>query len=142
MTGVTPELLLATATDSDQPQDYLTRSLVVSLQRIDGLFNQSVGHTHSGPGQGGPVSGTGGGGTLVWRGTWTSTGTYAVNNAVAYNNSSYLAYVAVGPTATPPSADPSHWGVLAQGGVDTELRTYVQHIMSVLDPGGPPPPPP
>lgn len=26
--------------------------------------------------------------------------------------------------------------------VDVELRTYIQHIMSVLDPGGPPPPPP
>lgn len=26
--------------------------------------------------------------------------------------------------------------------VDAELRTYIQHIMSVLDPGGPPPPPP
>ena len=27
-------------------------------------------------------------------------------------------------------------------GVDRELRTYVQQIMAVIDPGGPPPPPP
>jgi hypothetical protein len=30
----------------------------------------------------------------------------------------------------------------ATAAVDVELRTYVQTIMAVLDPGGPPPPPP
>jgi len=27
-------------------------------------------------------------------------------------------------------------------GTDSELRTYIQHIMAIIDPSGPPPPPP
>lgn len=118
MTGTTPELKLATATDSDEHQAYLTRSLVVALQKIDSQFSETLGHTHNGPGQGGPVSGTGGGGggTMNWRGTWSPVGTYADDDGVSYNGSSYICYVAVGPTATPPPSDPSHWGLLAQAG--------------------------
>ena len=34
------------------------------------------------------------------------------------------------------------WVTLPTAGVDTALRTYIQNLMSVLDPGGPPPPSP
>jgi hypothetical protein len=33
-------------------------------------------------------------------------------------------------------------GPTGSGAIDNDLRIYVQHIMSVLDPGGPPAPPP
>ena len=57
-----------------------------------------------------------GGGTMTWRGTWSAAVAYKVNDGVTYNGSSYVAYVAVGPVATPPPADVAHWALLAQAG--------------------------
>lgn len=62
------------------------------------------------------TGGGGGGGTMTWRGTWSSSATYAINDGVSYNGSSYVAYGAVGPSATPPPSDAAHWALLAQAG--------------------------
>jgi len=51
---------------------------------------------------------------ISWRGTWSSTTSYAVNDAVAYNGSSYIATTA-GKGAVPPSSS-SSWDTLASEG--------------------------
>jgi len=55
MTTLTSELNLVQAQDNDDTADYLTLTagLAGSLSILDGLFNQSTGHTHSGSHQGG-----------------------------------------------------------------------------------------
>jgi hypothetical protein len=55
MSNLTPELNLAQAVDSDDTADYLTLNtgLAGSLAILDGLFNNTSGHTHSGSHQGG-----------------------------------------------------------------------------------------
>jgi|SRR5271157_313059 len=59
-------------------------------------------------------AGTAGG--INWRGPWSSIGVYAVNDAVSYivNSvaTSYICVVAVGPSATIPANDISHWDIL------------------------------
>src|SRR5262252_4436946 len=56
MSGATTELNLSTAVDSDDNADYLTIALANSLRTVDGLFNNTSGHTHGGAHQGGPIS--------------------------------------------------------------------------------------
>jgi len=53
MTTLTPELNLIRGETSDDTSDYLTISLANSLAILDGLFNNSTGHTHGGSHQGG-----------------------------------------------------------------------------------------
>lgn len=53
MSNLTPELNLALGVDDDDTADYLTIGLADSLQIVDGLFNQTTGHTHNGSHQGG-----------------------------------------------------------------------------------------
>lgn len=62
------------------------------------------------------TGGGSGGGTMTWRGTWSSAAAYVPNDGVTYTGSSYVAYGAVGPSATPPPADSAHWALLAQAG--------------------------
>jgi len=100
----------------DDVQTYLQKWLTQSWLRTDALFDPVAGHNHNGTGNNGPVVSGGGGVTLNWRGTWSSSIAYAKNDGVTYNGSSYIALAAVGPTSTTPDADPTHWGVLAQGG--------------------------
>jgi hypothetical protein len=100
----------------DDVQTYLQRWLAQSLRLSDGLFDPVSGHNHNGAGTNGPVVSGGGGITMTWRGAWSASNAYAKNDGVSYNGSSYIALSAVGPTSTTPNLDPTHWGVLAQGG--------------------------
>lgn len=102
----------------DDLQMYLQRWLAQSLRQVDGLFDPVTGHNHTGSGNNGPpVSGSGGGGTMTWRGQWVFTLPYNVNDGVSYNGSSYVAYVAVPPGPNqPPDQDTAHWALLAQAG--------------------------
>ena len=100
----------------DDVQTYLQRWLAQSLRSTDGLFDPVSGHNHNGAGNNGPVVAGGGGVTMVWRGAWSSATAYAKNDGVSYLGSSYIALASVGPTSTTPDTDPTHWGVLAQGG--------------------------
>jgi len=53
---------------------------------------------------------------MVWRGAWqTAPTTYATNDVVSYQGSSYIA--TTGNTATPPPS--SSWALVAQGGTTT-----------------------
>src|SRR5262245_11263556 len=52
MTTLTPELNLVKGENADDTADYLTISLANSLGILDGLFNATTGHTHSGSHQG------------------------------------------------------------------------------------------
>ena len=40
---------------------------------------------------------------------WSAAATYSVNDVVVYGSNSYICIVAVGPVATTPDADPTHW---------------------------------
>lgn len=53
MSNLTGELNLKTCVDDDDTADYLTIDLAGSLQTLDGLFNNTTGHTHAGSHQGG-----------------------------------------------------------------------------------------
>jgi len=58
MSDLSPELNLALAVDDDDTADYLdapTNSLRSSLLVLDGLFNATTGHNHSGSHQGGAL---------------------------------------------------------------------------------------
>ena len=58
MSDLTPELNLALCVDDDDTADYLTldSKLRGSLKTLDGLFSTTVGHTHNGAHQGGPIN--------------------------------------------------------------------------------------
>ena len=51
---------------------------------------------------------------LTWRGSWSNTTAYAVNDAVQYNGSSYTSTQAG--TGNEPDTSPTFWSVLAQAG--------------------------
>lgn len=54
------------------------------------------------------------GGSTNWRGTWASGTSYASNDAIAYNGSSYIATASS--TNKQPDTNPSFWNLLAQAG--------------------------
>jgi hypothetical protein len=101
MTGVTTgQTSLATATDSDDTETFLTGPLTTDLQAVANLFESATGHDHTGAGKGKPigsagiatgvaltnpvVSGAGGtpAGTLGFSGTSLLVGDGTVNRAV------------------------------------------------------------
>src|SRR4029450_5880271 len=53
---------------------------------------------------------------MIWRGTWSASTAYVVNDGVTYTGSSYICVSNVGPSATPPDADVLHWQLLASVG--------------------------
>jgi hypothetical protein len=55
MPNLTSELGLQQGVDDDDTADYLTAMLAPSLSILDGLFNASTGHNHSGAHQGAPI---------------------------------------------------------------------------------------
>ena len=60
----------------------------------------------------GPVGPAG----LNWQGAWSASGTYAIDDAVGYAGASWFCIDPVGPSATPPNADPTNWALLAAQG--------------------------
>ncbi|HXP07870.1 MAG TPA: DNRLRE domain-containing protein [Acidobacteriaceae bacterium] len=85
----------------------------------------------------GPAGATGAAGPvgMVWKGAWLSTQSYAVNNAVSYNGSSYIAIVAstnVVPTST------TAWNVIAaEGAAGTNGASGAQGATGPAGPTGP-----
>jgi len=63
-------------------------------------------------GPAGPIGPAG----LNWQGTWSASGVYVQDDAVAYNGASYFAINPVGPSATPPDVDTANWALLAAQG--------------------------
>jgi hypothetical protein len=53
---------------------------------------------------------------LEWRGAWSPSGTYVVDDAVGYNGASWFCIANVGPSATTPNLDPTKWALLAAQG--------------------------
>lgn len=64
----------------------------------------------------GPAGATGATGApgINYRGTWSSSSTYSINDAVSYNGSSYIALTSNSNVS--PTSNPSIWAVLAQQG--------------------------
>src|SRR5437588_402794 len=65
-------------------------------------------------GAAGSGGGTGGSGGVNWTGPWSSSTTYAVNDAVSFSGSSYISILAG--TNQQPDMSPSFWNLLAQEG--------------------------
>jgi len=98
----------------DDVQTYLWRWLGASLRQTDALFDPLTGHNHNGSGTNGPIISGGGGASnpINWRGAWSATTTYAANDGVNYQGSSYVATAAT-TGSTPPAAP---WQLVAQQG--------------------------
>lgn len=62
----------------------------------------------------GPVGPAG----LNWQGAWSASGTYVIDDAVGYAGASWFCIDPVGPSATPPNADPTNWALLAAQGAN------------------------
>lgn len=60
----------------------------------------------------GPVGPAG----LTWKGAWSNTGIYVLNDAVGFGGASYFCIAPVGPSATTPPSDPTKWALLAAQG--------------------------
>lgn len=71
-----------------------------------------------GPGIKGDTGDTGPIGPVAmnWMGTWNSGTAYVKDDAVLESPNSYINILATGPTGVGPSADPTHWDILALGG--------------------------
>ena len=80
---------------------------LVALKGIQGLQGDQ-----GNPGPPGPVGPAG----LNWQGLWSASGTYVLDDAVGYNGASWFCISPVGPTATTPDTDPTHWALLAAQG--------------------------
>lgn len=68
-------------------------------------------------GPAGPVGPVGPAG-LNWQGSWSASGTYVIDDAVGYAGASWFCIDPVGPSATPPNADPTNWALLAAQGAN------------------------
>ena len=81
----------------------------------------------------GPVGPAG----LNWQGAWSASGTYAVDDAVGYAGASWFCIDPVGPSATPPNADPTNWALLAaQGATGATGATGLQGPTGPQGPSG------
>ena len=60
----------------------------------------------------GPVGPSG----LTWKGAWSTTGTYAIDDAVGYGGASYFCINPVSLSTTTPNNDPTKWALLASQG--------------------------
>jgi hypothetical protein len=83
MSDLTAELNLALCVDNDDTADYLTQTagLRGSLSTIDGLFNSTTGHNHSGAHQGGSFTSLNLSGGLTVGGNLQVNGTAVVSGA-------------------------------------------------------------
>lgn len=109
------------ATGSTGPQGPIGATGATGPQGADSTVPGPVGP----PGNTGPAGPTGPKGAdstvpgppgipgLVWRGTWNGIGPYAINDAVAYNNSSYIAIQNTGSNVP---TNPAFWNNLAMQG--------------------------
>ncbi len=68
-----------------------------------------------GPGGATGTTGTSGPQGLSWRGTWSNTKAYALNDSVQFNGTSYIGIQAA--TGHQPDTSPTFWSVLAQQGL-------------------------
>ena len=80
----------------------------------------------------GPIGNTGPAGTsIVWRGTWSGSSSYAVNDCVQRTNQSYICTVAN--TGFDPATDVAHWNLMAAQGA-----TGATGAAGATGPQGPP----
>jgi len=70
--------------------------------------------------------------SFIWRGTWVSATSYAVNDVVFYNNSSYICTVATA-SVTPPDILTSNWAIFVQSGSVNSIVTVLDDISGQFD---------
>ncbi len=61
---------------------------------------------------------------LNWRGAWSSSNSYALNDAVAHQGSSYRAKASISAGGSAPPSDPTNWDVVAAKGEDGDGRSF------------------
>lgn len=98
-----------------------------------GTCYQCLNHLPAGAASWVEISGGGSGGSFVWKGNWSPSTTYNINDVVAYNNGSYIA-TAVS-TNQLPTAGPPYWDTLAAPGsgisqayADAHYRTIGSYV--------------
>lgn len=69
--------------------------------------------------------------SFVWRGTWVTGTSYAVNDIVYYNNSSYICTSAV-QSSTPPNLLTDKWSIIASGTFQNEI-TVLNSLTTQFD---------
>lgn len=96
------------------------------LEGVDGVI--TVAGAQGPPGPPGPAGEPGKDGEdgktvigpagLTWKGAWTSGSSYAKNDAVGYDGSSWFCIEAISNSLIDPSQDTTHWALLAAQGAD------------------------
>jgi hypothetical protein len=106
---VTGDLTPFTCKITARTSSSVTVTWTGNQSNVNIVFNSNGG---SGPAG---TNGTNGTNSLVWKGTWSSSTTYAINDGVNENGSSYIA-VAVNTNVDPSSDGGTHWAVFALKG--------------------------
>lgn len=111
---------------------------IQGIQGTQGIAGTTGATGATGPqgiqGAAGPVGPAG----LNWQGTWSASGVYVQDDAVAYNGASYFAINNVGPSATPPNVDTLNWALLAaQGATGPQGPTGATGATGATGPAGP-----
>ncbi len=92
------------------------------------------------------VSSGSSGSALAWRGTWSNSLTYAVNDMVSDtvggSTASYICWAAVNPpSAVWPGGDPTHWGLMATSGTGETPSYTVTDVTKLFSYTASPPQP-
>jgi hypothetical protein len=107
-------LLPVALKDGRRDDDYLTGAITVQdfTTQVASVIPSGAQGPAGPQGVPGPVGPAG----LNWQGTWSAASVYAVDDAVGYAGASWFCIDPVGPSVTPPNADPTNWALLASQG--------------------------
>jgi hypothetical protein len=105
----------------------MTAQIKVKVQR-KAIVRLKMLPRYNVPGATGPAGPTGPVGSpgVVWRGNWSNTTNYFVNDGVANAGNSYVCVIAHTATATPPPT--ANWNLLAQGGTASIADSQIDPI--------------
>jgi hypothetical protein len=128
----TRTLLPVALKDGRRDDDYLTGAITVQdfTTQVASVIPSGAQGPAGPQGVPGPVGPAG----LNWQGTWSAASVYAVDDAVGYAGASWFCIDPVGPSATPPNADPINWALLASQGATGPQGP--QGIQGVQGPSG------
>lgn len=122
VTSVDPtrSLLPVALKDGRRDDDYLTGAISVAdfSDQVASIIPPGPTGPTGAQGPEGPqgVPGPVGPAGLNWQGAWSAAGIYVIDDAVGYNGASWFCIANVGPIATTPDSDPTHWALLASQG--------------------------
>jgi hypothetical protein len=125
-------LLPVALKDGRRDDDYLTGAITVQdfTTQVASVIPSGAQGPAGPQGVPGPVGPAG----LNWQGAWSALTAYVVDDAVGYAGASWFCIDPVGPSVTPPNADPTNWALLASQGATGPQGP--QGIQGVAGPSG------